>query len=466
MASFPTSDPAAELAGDYRARRALSGAGESPHSLASVRTATHHLPGLTVTDLTLNAPLDHNAPGGQTIEVFARVATGEGCSENPYLVFLQGGPGSEAPRPLLSPTSPPWLARVLHDYQVVMLDQRGTGQSTPVYTNVRRDRRGQPRASVAGDLEGADPARQARYLTHMRADEIVNDCELVREALGISSWTVLGQSFGGFTSLHYLSTHPQSLDGVIITGGLSAVQRPIDDVYAATWDVMIKKSEEHYRRFPDDRHRVRELTALCAQGAITLPNGDAVSPDRFRTVGIRLGMQSGSEQLHYLLGLDPFSAMFSHDLAAFLPFGGRNPLYAVLHESSYADGVATRWSADRTMPDRVREDVTLLGGEHLHRSLFAEDSELAPFAEAADLLAEHRWNQLYFPDRLANAEVPVAAVAYHADAYVPLEFSLETAALLPDCRTWVTSEYEHNGLRMDTSVIDHLLGLLHGRRWL
>jgi hypothetical protein len=55
---------------------------------------------------------------------------------------------------------------------------------------------------------------------------------------------------------------------------------------------------------------------------------------------------------------------------------------------------------------------------------------------------------------------------YYADAFVPREFSMETAALLPDCRPWVTSEYEHNGLRADIAVLDHLIGLLKGRRWL
>ena len=204
----------------------------------------------------------------------------------------------------------------------------------------------------------------------------------------------------------------------------------------------------------------------AAAGEIVLPNGDAVSPDRLRTLGHKLGAQGGAEQLHYLLELDHRSSAFAHDLAEMLPFGGRNPLYAVLHESSYADGVRTGWSAERTMPDRVREDMTLLGGEHLHRGVFAEDSELAGFAEVADLLADHDWNQLYFPDRLAAAEVPVAAAVYHQDAFVPLEFSLQTAALLPDCRTWVTSEYEHNGLRADNAVLDHLIGLLQGRRWL
>lgn len=426
-----------------------------------MRTSTFALPGLTLTDLTLEVPLDHANPAGPGLEVFARIVTGEGGSAKPYLVFLQGGPGHEAPRPSLTLGSPPWLPRVLEEYQVVMLDQRGTGRSTPV--TARRTADGW---EPGGALAGLAPADQAGYLRHLRADEIVNDAEAVRQTLGVSTWTVLGQSFGGFTTLHYLCTHPGSLAGALITGGLSAVNRPVDDIYAATWQVMIDKSERYYKAFPADRERVRELSALCAQGRVVLPGGDLVSPERFRTIGHRLGVQGGFEQLHYLLELDPASSGFSHDLAAALPFEGRNPLYAVLHESSYADGVVTDWSAERTIPDRVREDVTLLAGEHLHRSVFAEDSELRGFAPVADLLAGHRWNQLYSPDLLGQADVPVAAVAYAGDAYVPLEFSLQTAALLPDCRTWVTSEYEHNGLRMGTAVIDHLLGLLKQRRWL
>jgi pimeloyl-ACP methyl ester carboxylesterase len=416
-----------------------------------MRTSTETLPGLTLTSLLLDAPLDYADASAGTIEVFARVVTGEGGKEKPYLVFLQGGPGHEAARPSL-PGTPPWLERVLADYQVVMLDQRGTGRSTPV-------------SSIAS-VPGADAAAKARYLTHLRADEIVNDAELVREALGAKTWTVLGQSFGGFTTLHYLSTHADSLAGALVTGGLSAVRHSADDVYAATWEIMIAKSETYYRWFPADRDRVRELSALCGAGEVVLPNGDVVSPQRFRTVGNKLGMQGGAEALHYLFELDHRSSAFRHDLAGLLPFEGRNPLYAVLHESSYADGVATRWSAERTMPDRVHDDPTLFGGEHIHRSVFAEDSELRPFAEVAELLADHEWNQLYFPERLAQADVPVAAAVYHADAFVPYAFSMETAALLPDCRPWVTSEYEHNGLRMSTDVIDHLIGLLHGRRWL
>src|SRR5699024_5272705 len=147
------------------------------------------------------------------------------------------------------------------------------------------------------------------------------------------------------------------------------------------------------------------------------------------------------------------------------PFGGRNPLYAVIHESCWADGVATRWAADRTMPAAVREDPTLLAGEHIHRDLFAEDPELEVWAEAADLLAEHEWPALYDEAALRAADVPGAAAVYYDDAYVPRESSMATAALLPSLRTWVTSEYEHNGLRASgETVLDRLLDLAPGRR--
>lgn len=238
---------------------------------------------LSLTEITLDAPLDHRNPAAGTIEIFARVITAEGGQDLPYLVFLQGGPGHEAPRP--APAAPAWLERALKDFQVVMLDQRGTGNSSPISGRVVREG-STVKAEVRAPLAGLDASAQAEYLSHFRADEIVNDAELIREALGAQKWTLLGQSFGGFTSLHYLSVHPESLAGAIITGGLSAVQHPIDDVYSTTWQTMIAKSEDYYRRFPGDRERIVQLTRLCEQGKISLPNGDVVSPERFRTLGI------------------------------------------------------------------------------------------------------------------------------------------------------------------------------------
>jgi hypothetical protein len=44
-----------------------------------------------------------------------------------------------------------------------------------------------------------------------------------------------------------------------------------------------------------------------------------------------------------------------------------------------------------------------------------------------------------------------------------MEFSLETARLLPGVKLWVTSEHEHNGLRSGP-VLSRLIDLTQGRR--
>ncbi|WP_422116607.1 alpha/beta fold hydrolase [Brachybacterium sp. UNK5269] len=424
-------------------------------------TTTWTLPGLQLSDLTLPVPLDHAEATGPQLELFARVIAEPGGEDRPYLVYLQGGPGSEAPRPL-DASSPPWLPRALREHRVIMLDQRGTGRSTPVGLDTAL-----PEGAIAGaaTLREATPSQQAQYLTHFRADAIARDAELLREHLGVARWTLLGQSFGGFTTLRYLSAHPQSVEKALFTGGLPTVGPGMDAVYASTWEGMIVRSERYWARFPADRDRFRRLADAAGAGTLRLPDGSAVGVERLRRLGHLLGASQGQERLHHLLDLDPASPAFAHDLAAALPFGGRNPLYAVIHESCWADGVATRWAADRMMPVAVREDPTLLGGEHIHRDLFAEDPQLVPWAEAADLLAEHEWPQLYDAAALRAVEVPGAAAVYFDDAYVPRESSLATAALLPALRTWVTSEYEHNGLRAGgEDVLDHLLDLAVGRR--
>ena len=93
---------------------------------------SYSLPGLVMIDHELRVPLDHGDPGGEQITVFAReVAEPEG-RDKPFLVFFQGGPGHEAFRVTGNPRGPGFLDRGLKDFRWLLLDQRGTGRSTPV----------------------------------------------------------------------------------------------------------------------------------------------------------------------------------------------------------------------------------------------------------------------------------------------------------------------------------------------
>ena len=403
---------------------------------------------LTIEEHTLTVPLVWSDPADpRTIDVFARVVSREGGEALPYLVFLQGGPGSEAPRPFHSPTSPAWLDEALAHYRVVMLDQRGTGLSSPV-----------------GDADLArGSAAVAEHLTHLRADSIVRDCEAVREHLGAQTWSVLGQSFGGFTTLAYLSTDAGSLDDVFITGGLSTITRSADEVYALCYDKMRAASESYYRRFPEHRDVMRRLVDLADAGDIVLPDGEIVSASRMRSVGSALGTNDGWQTVWSLLERDPSSNAFRHDLAHAMPFGGRNPLYFAFHESSYASGQATRWSAERVQPADFHDDVTLFTGEHIRRDWTDTVPAFRPWREVALELADFAWPKIYDAEAIAASDATGAAAVYVNDVYVPLEFSLETARLMPGVHTWITSEHEHNGLRSGP-VLSRLIDLVQGHR--
>jgi pimeloyl-ACP methyl ester carboxylesterase len=399
---------------------------------------------LVLTDHEFSLPLDHARPDGNQIGVFAREVAAEDGRDRPFLVFFQGGPGNESPRPT-TPSTPHWLPRALKDYRVLLLDQRGTGRSTPV-----------------GSLPGLTAEQQASYLELHRADSIVRDAERIRQELDVERWSILGQSFGGFCACTYLSIAPGGLREAYVTGGLPPIARPTDDVYRATYERVRERNRRFYARYPDDLDRVRALHAHLADEALLLPSGDRLTPRRFRQLGSMLGMSDGAERLHYLLDFPPDSPAFVHGVEAETSFA-RNPLYAIVHEACYADGCATRWSAERLLPDEFASSPELFTGEMIYSWMFEDYGALAPLREAAELLAAHEWPRLYDGDRLEENDVPAAAAVYAEDMYVERVFSEETAARIKGLRIWLTNEFEHDGLRKDERVLDRLIDLAHGR---
>ena len=396
--------------------------------------------GLRLSSHVFAVPLDHHNPDGDQIKVFVREVSAPDGTSRPPLLFLQGGPGFESPRP--SANNPAWLHRALQDFRVFFLDQRGTGLSSPLGYEATRD-----------------PIRLAQRLVHFRADSIVADAEWIREKLKIEQWSLLGQSFGGFVALHYLSQHPDSLKEVLFAGGLPPVNRGVDEIYAATHAEVSRRTHAFFARFPDARTRFGRALEACESGRVTLPTGETLTPHRLRSVGHLLGTTAG-EQINYLLEHEPDSLVFGHDVATLMPFQGRNPIYAVLHEACYANGGVTNWSAQRTLPDHPAQETTWLTGEHLFPWHFVENPTLRAFEDTAQWLAEHPWPTLYDVESLSTCQVPCAAAIYAEDPFVIREFSEETAQLIPGLKPWTTNEYQHSGLRTSgNKVLDRLIKL-------
>jgi pimeloyl-ACP methyl ester carboxylesterase len=410
---------------------------------------TYRSPEIVTTEHTFEVPLDHNDPAGEQIEVFAREVRSADPSapqDAPWLVYLQGGPGFEASRPLRRHT-PSWLGRALSEFRVLLLDQRGVGRSSPIGPDETRR---------------YSPAELAQRLTHYRADSIVRDAELIRVALKADQWSILGQSFGGFCAVTYLSLFPESLREALICGGLAPLDASIDDVYTATYRRTIEHVRRYFQRYPDDRERVADIVKRLDDQEVRLPNGDRLTSDRFRQTGNVLGSCDGSEKLHNLIE-QPFDGpAFRYDVEWASPFA-RNPLYAVVHESCWANAEVTNWSAARVRPEDYAHDPTILTGEHIYPWMFDDVAALRPFAETAQILAEHSWGPLYDAGRLSVNAVPCAAAVYVDDMYVEREFAERTAAQIGGLKMWLTNEYEHDGLFFDGArVLGRLLDLARG----
>jgi pimeloyl-ACP methyl ester carboxylesterase len=424
---------------------------------------THRLPGLLLTDHEFQVPIDHSQPDGARLTVFAReaVALDKAQANLPWLAFFQGGPGFGSPRPG-DARSPVWLKRALKDYRVLLLDQRGTGRSSPISYQ-----------SLARFLS---PQEQADYLKLFRADNIVRDAEWIRREMKIDRWSILGQSFGGFCVTTYLSFAPEGLREAFITGGLPPIHHHPDDVYRATYPRVREKNRLYFERYPEDAQRVRDIVDYLLQHDVRLPCGDPLTPQRFQQLGMPFGKSDGFEPVHYLLeeafvdgayGKE-ISYTFLRGVENALPFD-TDPIYALLHEPCYAEGTSCNWSAERVRvefpefaiaPDRP----VLFTGEMVYPWMFDEYRALRPLKEAAHLLAQFDgWTRLYDQEVLRQNTVPTAAVMYYNDMYVDRLLSEEAASIITGIHVWATSEYEHNGLRADgEKILGRLIGLVRG----
>ncbi|KAK4459200.1 Alpha/Beta hydrolase protein [Cladorrhinum samala] len=458
-------------------------ASQTPISPARLLSKTSHvLPGaLHVTELHFEVPLDHASPSGQKISLFARSARKderpivpfsatekENKDKKPYIVYLEGGPGFGCSEPQDHSLTRHALDR---GYQVLFLDYRGTGLST------RIDPR---RVGAMGS-----PEEQARYLSMFRADSIVKDLEAVRLCLTsgweleLQTWSIFGQSFGGFVCLSYLSKYPQGLREVFMTGGLAPIKRTPEEVYLALYKKVIERNEAYYKKYPEDISNVKAVARHILTGGPgqRLPGGGYLTIDRLLGLGMSFGLHGGIDAVHSIilsLAMDlkqynAFSTSTLMSLERQVPLDA-NPIYAFLHEPIYCakPGDAANHAAFRAGQNfeqfswlrpgiiSVSEDHSPLyfSGEMIYPSYYSSYPELEHIKDAAQILAQKSdWPELYDEDQLRRNEVPVFAVSFVDDMYVDFEFARETARIVKGIQVSETNRLYHNALRARSDEI-------------
>lgn len=414
----------------------------------------------TIREHTLEVPWDHFDPARLgSFSLYAREIVADGGENRPYLVYFQGGPGFPAPRP---EGISGLLAEALKHYRVLLLDQRGTGRSF--------------RLDAALSPDEFSPER----LEVLRQEQIVEDAEALRRHLGVDSWSVFGQSFGGFIITSYLSRYAEAVDRAYLTGGLPTLDAPVDELYRTTFAKLELRHGQFYREFPWAEQRIREIAHHLDNSNERLPTGERLSSRRFRTIGIDLGRGAGFYSLAYLLE-EPFHELrgekrlkrdFLARVGSAVSFEA-GPLYAAIHESIYG-GVGgqsvTGWSAHRVREelagfeenaDPQGSDPYYLTGEHIFPWQFDEDPALRDFKSPAEALAGKEWASSPYDEKgLQAATATAAAAVYVDDVFVPFEYSMKTATAYRDLRPHITNKFQHDGIRWAGGPI---FAELHGK---
>lgn len=116
----------------------------------------------------------------------------QGNPGGPVILSLHGGPGGHSKSSHLESLD-------LDVVQVVQIDQRGCGQSTP-----------------AGEIR------------ENTLDDLVDDIEKIREHLGIDTWYVSGASWGSTLALVYAQRYPERVQGLFVTSVFLGREQDID----------------------------------------------------------------------------------------------------------------------------------------------------------------------------------------------------------------------------------------------
>ena len=233
---------------------------------------TLSMPGTPVTAAArcgyLEVPENPEEPDGRTIRL--HVAVGEAGSQTPAqdpLFFFAGGPGQAASETWVMIRNA--LRKVRKDRDIVMVDQRGTGQSNPLQC------RSQAMTDLDATIDYAQITLEAeRCRDSLEADPrfytttvAMQDIDAVRRAMGYEQINLLGVSYGTRAAQVYLRQFPETVRSVVLDS-VVPMQLALGQEHAPMLDEAVQKvlaacsqDADCESRFPNQAGALSDLLA-------------------------------------------------------------------------------------------------------------------------------------------------------------------------------------------------------------
>lgn len=248
------------------------------------------------------------------LQVVVLPATGPERLPDP-IVYFAGGPGASSINEGIGFGFASPELRKSRDF--LLIDSRGTGQSAPLTCHELKGT-----DSIQGFLEDYMPADKVRAcLERLRktadpalysTDNVVDDAEEIRTALGYGQVNVMGTSYGTRTVQVYMRRHPQSVRTAVMSGVLTLdtsfpvitarySQQGLDGLLAEC------ESDPACRKaFP----KLREETAAVLRQVETAPvKVQVIDGDTGRPIDFTLSKNGFGQVLRRMLYYNPWISM-------------------------------------------------------------------------------------------------------------------------------------------------------------
>jgi pimeloyl-ACP methyl ester carboxylesterase len=187
---------------------------------------------------TVPVPLDYDRPDGTQIEIMiSRLSSASPAERRGVLLLNPGGPGGSG---LSQPADMSGLgmpASVLDAYDLIGMDPRGVGHSSPVSCGFTAEQnypgnippyaedaaavteQAKVARKIADQCAANDPEGR---MQHMTTENTARDMDVIRAALGEEQLSFYGASYGSALGSAYASLFPERSDRVVVDSNLGA----------------------------------------------------------------------------------------------------------------------------------------------------------------------------------------------------------------------------------------------------
>ena len=161
----------------------------------------------------VSVPLDRSQPSGEKIEVKFQVFRHSGSAQpaEGTIFVTEGGPGYSVLNNAVEPYSDFLFGPLLDHRDLVLIDQRGVGQSGAIDCQPLQLQNSDIYSAVAkcGEQLGASADRYG-------SPDVADDVEAVRASLGVEKFDFYGGSYAGMDIQAYAARYPERLRSVVL----------------------------------------------------------------------------------------------------------------------------------------------------------------------------------------------------------------------------------------------------------